>query len=118
MGDHDDSIFEVDQEFLEPADGVEIQMVRRLVQQQDVRISEQRPRQQDLDLQGTVQVLHQRIVVIRLHAKAVQEVRGITLRIPAVHVGKFRLQLCGFNAVLGGEVLLCVEQFLLLHDVV
>ena len=41
MGYDDNGVLEVDQEFLEPADRVEVQMVRRLVEQQDVRIAEQ-----------------------------------------------------------------------------
>ena len=40
MGYHDNGILEVDQEFLKPCDRVEIQMVRRLIEEQDIRVSE------------------------------------------------------------------------------
>ena len=40
MGYHNNGILEVDQELLKPCDRVEIQMVRRLVEEQDIRISE------------------------------------------------------------------------------
>ena len=43
MGNDDDRIVEVDEELLKPADGVEIQMVGRLVQEQDVGVSEKVP---------------------------------------------------------------------------
>ena len=41
MGYHDNGILEVDQEFLQPCDRIQIQMVGRLVEKQDVRITEQ-----------------------------------------------------------------------------
>ena len=50
MGYHDNGVFKVDQEFLQPFDGVQVQMVGRLVQKQDIRISEKRLRQQDFHL--------------------------------------------------------------------
>ena len=40
MGYHDNGILKVDQELLKPCDRVEIQMVRRLVEEQNIRISE------------------------------------------------------------------------------
>ena len=40
MGYHDNSILKVDQELLKPCDRVEIQMVRRLIEEQDIRVSE------------------------------------------------------------------------------
>ena len=41
VGYDDNGVLEIDQEFLEPVDRVEVEMVRRLVEQQDVRIAEQ-----------------------------------------------------------------------------
>ena len=35
-----DSIFKVDQEFFQPCDSIKIKVVCRLIQQQDIRISE------------------------------------------------------------------------------
>ena len=39
MGYDDHRILKVDQELLQPCDGVQVQMVGGLVQQQDIRIS-------------------------------------------------------------------------------
>ncbi len=51
MGDDDHSIFKIDQKLLKPADGVEVEMVGRLVEQQDIGVAEQRLRQKYLDFQ-------------------------------------------------------------------
>ena len=115
---HDDRVFEVDKELLQPSDGIEIQMVRRLVQKKDVGVSEQGPGKKHLHLQGAVQVLHQRVVVIRLHAETIEQVRRIALGVPAVHRGEFRFQIRRLDAVFVREVLLRVEDLLLLHDIV
>ena len=40
MGYHDYRVFKVNQELLQPCDGVEVQMVRRLVKKQDIRVAE------------------------------------------------------------------------------
>ena len=39
MAHHDDGIFEINQEILQPRNGIEIQMVGRLVEEQDIRIA-------------------------------------------------------------------------------
>ena len=54
MGNHDHGIFKVDQEFLQPVDGVHIQMVGGLVEKQDVRIAKQSLCQQDFNLLTTL----------------------------------------------------------------
>ena len=71
VGDHDDGVREIDQELLQPGDGVQIQVVRGLVEQQDVGISEQGLGQQHLDLLSAQQILHQRIMKLCLDAEAV-----------------------------------------------
>ena len=50
MGYHDNGILKVDQELLQPCDRVQIQMVGRLVEEQDVRIAEQCLCQENFDL--------------------------------------------------------------------
>ncbi len=118
MGYHDDGILKVDQELLQPVDGIQIQMVGRLVQKQDVRIAKQGSSQQDLDPLRAVQAAHLGIVKGRIDTKAVQQCLCVGLRIPSVHLGKFGLQLAGLDAVLVGEVFLCIEGILLLHDLI
>ena len=41
MGYDDDRIVKIDEELVEPVDRVEIEMVRRLVEQKDIGIAEQ-----------------------------------------------------------------------------
>ncbi len=47
MGDDDNGVVKADQEFLQPCDGVQIQMVRRLIQEQDVRVAKKCLREKD-----------------------------------------------------------------------
>ncbi len=51
-------------------------------------------------------------------ANAVQQHGGIGFRLPAVHLGKFGLQLAGTDTVLVGEILLGVDGVFFLHDLV
>ena len=44
MGYDDHGVLEVDEELLEPLDGVQVEVVGRLVEEQDVRVTEQRLR--------------------------------------------------------------------------
>mgnify|MGYP007043258944 CR=1 FL=1 len=53
-----DGAFEISKEVLQPADCLNVQMVGRLVQQQNIRLAEQRTRQQHLDLLDVTEVLH------------------------------------------------------------
>ena len=71
MGNDDDGIVEVDQELLKPADGVQIQMVGRLVQEQDVGVSEKCLCQKDFHLLAAVQIFHERVVELRSNAKTI-----------------------------------------------
>ena len=71
MGYNDDSIFKVDQKFFQPCDGIQIQVVGRLVQKQNIRVSEQCLSKQDFDLLGTDQVFHHGIVKLRLDSKTI-----------------------------------------------
>ena len=50
MGYNDDGIVKVDQEFFEPFDRREIQVVGRLIEEQDVRVSKKCLSKKDFDL--------------------------------------------------------------------
>ena len=41
MGHYNDSILKVDQELLQPFDGIQVQVVGRLIQKKNIRIAEQ-----------------------------------------------------------------------------
>ena len=64
MGDNDNGIVKVDQEFFKPCDGIQIQMVGRLVQEQNVRIAKQGFGKKNLDLLTAVQLAHISVVEI------------------------------------------------------
>ena len=118
MGHNDQRAGEVHQEILQPGNGLVVQVVGGLVQQQDVRVAEQRLSQQHLHLFAALQVAHDAVMHIRTDAQAGQQGRRVGLGIPAVHLGKFALQLGRALAVLIGEIRLGVQGVLLLHDVV
>ena len=54
MGYHNHRVFKIDKEFFEPCNGVQIQMVGRLVEEQDVGVAEQGLREKHLYLLRTV----------------------------------------------------------------
>ena len=118
MGNHDDRTEILGQKVLQPGDGVNVQVVGRLVHEDDIRIAEQRLRQQDFHLFVTGQVRHLLIEQTFRQTQTLDQLRGVCLCLPAVQFGKLRLQLRCQDAVLFGEVLLGVEGVLLLHDIV
>ena len=116
MGNHDDDVGEIDQEFLQPCDGIKVQVVCRLVEEKNVRASEERSCKKNLHLLGTVQITHLLIVILILNAKAVQKRLGIGLGFVAAHLGIFAFELCGADAVLVGEIRLGIKLVLLSAD--
>ena len=113
MGNHDHSVVKIDQELLQPPDGIQVQMVGRLVEQKDIRVSEQRARQEDLDFLVSGQLLHQGMVLLGGDPQSVQERLGVGLRLPAVHLSKLRLELRRADAILIRKVRFRVQRVLL-----
>ena len=58
MGNYDDRIVKVDQEFFQPLNSRKIQVVGRLIQKKDVRVAEKRLSQKNLDLLASCKVRH------------------------------------------------------------
>ena len=116
MGYDDNGILEIDEEFLQPGDRVQIQVVGGLVQQQDVGISEQGSGKQDLDLLRAGKLSHQIAVQLRLDSEAVQKGLRVGLRLPAAELRELGLQLAGLDAVFIGKVFFGVKGVLFLHD--
>jgi hypothetical protein len=73
----------VHEKVFQPHHGGEVQVVGGLVQQYDVRISEQRLGQQHLDLQSRVHVGHLRLVEVRGHAQTLQQSGWRRIRPPS-----------------------------------
>ena len=92
-------------------------MVGRLVQQQNIRLAEQRTRQQHLDLLDVTEVLHFGVQDgICIQAQTVQQLTGLRLSVPATHFGKLGLELGSLVAILLGERVLHIERILFAHD--
>ena len=118
MADDDDRIGELQQEVLQPAHGLDVEVVGRLVQQQDVWIAEERLRQQDLDLLAAVHLAHELVLHVKADAQAGEDHLGVALGVPSVQLRELALQHAGALAVRIGKVLLRVELVLFLHDLI
>ena len=118
MGYNNDCIVKIDQEFFQPCDRIQIQVVCRLIQKKNIRITEQCLCQQYLYLQGRCQLAHLLIMQLGVNSKTVQKGRSIGLRFPAVHIGELAFQLCGLYAVFIRKVFLGINGILFLHDLI
>ena len=118
---HDDDkavVLVVQDEIFQPVDGLNVEVVRRLVEEDNVRLTEQGLRQQDLDLDAAVGVGHTVVVQLHGHTEALQDAAGIGLGLPAVQLCELRLQLRSQQAVLIGKIGLGIQSVLLFHDII
>ena len=115
MGHDDNRVVEADQELFQPFDRVQVQVVRRLVEKQDVGVAEQCLCEQDLHLDRSVELLHPGVMKLFPDAEAVEERLRVRFGFPAVHLRKFSLQLGCAYTVFIGEILLHVDRILFLH---
>ncbi|MNI15021.1 hypothetical protein D3C73_683060 [compost metagenome] len=118
MGYNNNSTFIIHEEVLQPANGFQIQMVGRLIEQQVVRTSEQGLCQQNADLLIAAEFGHLFVMHLTHDSKADQHRCCIRLSIPAVQLGKFPFKLTGAQAVGFGEIAFGIQCILLLHDVI
>ena len=109
-------MLEVGEVVLQPRDGLQVQVVGRLVEQQVVRLSEEGTSQQDTHLLLTAQVFHHGVVQILLDAQAAQQVGRIALSVPSLHLSELLLQFRDANAIFIAEIGLRIEGVLLAHD--
>ena len=118
MGYHNHRALEVQEEVLQPVDGVDVQVVGGLVHHQQVGVAEQRLGQQHLHLETGVQGGHVVVVQLGAQPQTLEDAAGIALRLPAPQLGILLLQLAGQHTILVGHLLLGVEGLLLLANVV
>ena len=116
MGHHQHRAEVFRQKILQPADGFNVQMVRGLVQQNNVRIAEQGLSQQHLHLFVARQGGHLLVQQGLIQPQPLDQLGCIGFRLPAVQLCKFPLQLCCQLPVRLGKILLGVQSILLLHD--
>ena len=118
VGNDDDRSLIVHQKLLQPGDGGKVEVVGRLVQQDDLRLAKQRLRQQDLDLVLVRQGTHLLIQQVLIKAQTFEQLADLGFNLPAAKLGKLRFQRGGKLAVLVGEIFLIIEGVLLLHDLI
>ena len=71
MADYNHRIFKVNEEVLKPLNGNQIQVVCRLIEKQDIRISEKSLRKKHLNLLGALQLVHHLVVQRRFDSQTV-----------------------------------------------
>ena len=118
MGYNNDGIVKVDQEFFQPFDRREIQMVGRLIEEQNIRIPEKCLGQKNFDLLASGQVSHLSVVEFGFDSESVQKGGSIRFCFPSVHLSEFTLEFAGADAVFVSEVFFCVDGFFFFHDLI
>ena len=108
-------VFVIRQVVLQPRDRRPVEVVGRLVEQQVVGFAEQGLRQQHAHLLLGAQIAHQLAVQGFPDPEAAQQVGGVALGVPALHLREPLLQLPGPETVLLRKVGLGVQRLLLLH---
>ena len=99
----------------QPADGGDVEVVGRLVEQQDVGIGEQRLRQQHAQLPAGRDFAHRPGVLVRRDADAEQQFAGARLGRVAAVLGEAVLELGGVQVILLARLRVGVDGVLLLH---
>ena len=118
MGYHNDCAGEVQQEIFQPVGGGDVQIVGRLVQQQQVGTAEQSLGQQDFHFQTGVHIGHLGLVQLHAYAQALQDTTGIALGFPAAQLCVLFLQFTGAHTVFVGHFLLGIQRFFFFADVI
>ena len=104
------------QRLLQPANGVDVQVVGRFIEQQDIRIGKQRLRQQDTQLPARRDFAHRAIMLFNRNADAEQQFAGARFRRVAVHFAIFDFQVGHFVAIFFAHLSEGVDTIaLLLH---
>ncbi|MNB86292.1 hypothetical protein D3C75_332330 [compost metagenome] len=113
------------QRLLQPANGVDVQVVRWFIEQQDVRIREQRLRQQDTQLPAWRHFAHQTVVLLNGNTHAQQQFARAGLCRIAVHFAVQHFKIGHFIAIFFAHfsqgvdaiaLLLHFPQFTVTHD--
>jgi len=97
--DHHRRVAGVDHAF-QPADRIDVEVVGRLVEQQDVRVGEQRLRQQHAQLPARRHRAHRAVVLLGRYPQAQQQLAGACLRRVSAQFGEVRLQVCRPDVIL------------------
>ena len=115
VGDHHHGALVPDEELLQPVDGVEIQVVGGLVQQQAAGVAEEGLGEQHADLLAALQLAHLAVMQFLGDTQAGQQHGRIALGGVAILVGHDALQFGHPHAVLVGHLRLVVDGVPLLQ---
>ena len=115
MRDHHQRSLVLQEKVFQPVDGVEVQRVGRLVEQQRSRLSEQRLGEQHADLVSAGDFAHDLVVVLLEDAEAIEQRGGLRLGGVAVLFRDHAFQLAEPRAVFVGKIRLGEQAILFLH---
>ena len=118
MADDDHRVGEADEELLQPGDGLDIQVVGRLVEQEDVRVAEQGLGKEHAHLVACLEFLHAQPGQVLADAQAAEQHPGLGLGLVAVQLAELDLQVAAADAVRLGQLGLGVEQLAFAAQVV
>ncbi len=113
--DHDQGAVVVVQEALQPVDRIQIKVVGRFVQQQRLRIAEQRLGQQHANFLPALQLAHLALVQLIGKVQSLQQQRGVGVGGVAVLFADDALQLAQPHAVVVGQLRLGIDDLALFH---
>ena len=112
--DHHRAVARVEDVF-QPAYRVDVEVVGRLVEQQDVRVGEQRLRQQHAQLEAGRDRAHRPLVQLDRDAHAEQQFPGARLGGVTVVFGELRLQIGGAHVVFLAGIRVGIDRIALRH---
>ena len=118
MGDDDHGILEPFEKAFQPGDRTGVQVVGRLVQKQDVGITEESLGQKDPDLLTAAQFLHLFTPDLFRDAETGEQDCRLGLDVVAVQFGKLGLQFAASDAVRLGELRLGIDRVPLPHHLI
>ncbi len=99
MRDDDHGAVTLVQHLFQPANGVDVEVVGRFVEQENIRISKQRLRQKHTQLPARSNFTHRAIVLFHWNSHAKQQFTGASFRRVTVHFAVFNFQIGHFIAV-------------------
>jgi hypothetical protein len=107
--DHDEGAFVSDEKLPHPMNRLQVEMVRRLVEQQRLGMPEQGLRQQHAHLLSPLQLPHRSLVQLVSDVETLEQNRGVAFRCVAVLVSDDAFELAEPHAVLVGHGRLRVQ---------
>ena len=108
----------IHEKILKPDNACKVEVICRLVEQNNIGRAEQSLRKQHLDLHSRVHIAHERVVIGRGYAETLQNSACVRFRLPAAELSKLLLEYRCSQAVLVGEIGLVVDSVLFLAAVV